>query len=192
MARVKLRKNSEAEKRISLALNALHSDKNLSIRAAGRKYGVPRTTLTNRYYDRAKPKTEVHVQQQLLTAEEEIAIERWISRLDDIGIPPKVSHLYQIVTSILRKRDTTNTPADVGHHWITRFLNRHPNNAYRYSSRIENERAAAGKPETINSFFNRLTEVWSRYHILPKDTYNMDEKGFAIGQGTKQSKVLVR
>lgn len=74
MPRFKLRQDSEAEKRISLVLNLLYNEER-SIRAAGRKYGVPKTTLTNWYYGRAKPKTEAHIEQQLLTVEEENAIE---------------------------------------------------------------------------------------------------------------------
>lgn len=192
MPRVKYRQDSEAERNITLALDALRSDKTPSIGAAGKRYGVPSTTLTNRYYGRAKPKREAHLQQQLLTLEEETAVERWIGRLDDIGIPPMVQHLHEIVLAILCNRPSGISDPKVGRHWISRFLNRHPDIAYRYSSRIENERAAAGKPGTRNSFFNRLTKVRSRYHIQPEDTYNMDEKGYAIGQGNKQNTVLVR
>lgn len=178
MPRVTIRQASKAEQKIQHALNALNENPNLSVSAAGRRYGVPKTTLANRYRGRTKPRWEAHTQQQLLTPEEESAVEGWIKRLDDIGIPPKVSQLYQIVTSILRKRNSPsstenrpgNTHTHVGDHWISRFLDRHPDIAYRYSARIENERAAAGKPETINSLFDRLSEVRSRYKILPKDT----------------------
>lgn len=192
MPRVKLRQDSEAEQHITLALDALHGDKTLPICAAGKRYGVPRATLTNRYYGRAKPKPEAHVQQQLVTFEKETAVERWIGRLDDIEIPPMVQYLHEIVLAILRKRPSSISDPEVCHHWIPRFLNRHPDIAYRYSAQIENECGAAGKPETINSFLNRLTEVQSQYHIQLEDTYNMDEKGYAIGQGTKQNKVLIR
>lgn len=105
-----------------------------------------------------------------------------------------VRHLHDIVLAILRNRTPTETHSNlrVGDYWIARFLNRHPEIAYRYSARSENEHAAAGKPETSNFFFNRLPEVRSRHHIAPKDIYNMDEKGYVIGQGSKQTKVLVR
>lgn len=103
-----------------------------------------------------------------------------------------VRHLHDIVLAILCNRTPTETHSNlrIGDYWITGFRNRHPEIADRYSAPIENERAAAGMPETINFFFNRLSEVWSRYHIPPEDTYNMDEKGYAIGQGSKQTKVL--
>lgn len=197
MPKVAIRQTSETEQQIQDALSALNKDPSLSSSATGRKYGVPKTTSADRYRGKTKPWWDAHPQQQSLAPEEESAIEGWVKRLDDIGIPPKVSNLYQIVASILRKRNlpspTPNqaTNTHLGEHWISRFLDRHTDIAYRYSARVENERAAAGKPETINSFFDRLSEVRSRHKILPGDTYNVDEKGFAIGQA-KQNKVLVR
>ena len=43
----------------------------------------------------------------------------------------------------------------------------------------------AGRPEGIQSFFNRLGEVRSRYHIPVEDVWNADEKGFALGVAKK-------
>lgn len=144
MPRIKPRQDSEAEERISHALDALHSDKNLSIRAAGRKYGVPSTTLTNRYHGRAKSKSEAHVDQQLLMVEEEKAIETWISRLGDAGILPRLSYLRQLAASIIQQRTPHESEVKIGEHWVARFLDRHPDLAHRYSTRIDNERASVG------------------------------------------------
>lgn len=91
MPKITARQASTAERRIQHAIAALDRDLNLSISTAGRQYGVPKTTLANRSRGRTKSRQEAHIHQQLLTLEEEIAVERWINRLDDIEIPPKVS-----------------------------------------------------------------------------------------------------
>lgn len=125
--------------------------------------------------------------------EEENAIQALIGRLDDIGIPPKLSYLYQMAVSIICQRSFSElgSKVKIGEHWLTHFLNRHPNLAYRYAARIDNEWAFEGNRETVNHYFNRLSAIRSRFHITPDNTWNADEKGFAIGQA-KQCKVLLR
>ena len=93
-----------------------------------------------------------------------------------------------MVAPLVRKRatDTTTIP---GQHWITRFLDRHPTIASRFASHIDQEREVAGKPEGIQSFFNGLGEVRSRYHIVVEDIWNADKKGFALGVA-KEGKVV--
>lgn len=97
-----------------------------------------------------------------------------------------------MAVSIICQRSSSELGSEVkiGEHWLTRFLNRHPNLAYRYAASIDNERASARNPESINYYFNRLSEIQSRFHITPDNTWNADEKGFAIEQ-TKQCKVLL-
>jgi len=89
-----------------------------------------------------------------------------------------------MVAALLRKRATATTTIP-GQHWITRFLDRHPTIACRFAGRIDQEREVAGRPEGIQSFFNQLGEVRSRYHIAVEDVWNADEKGFALGVAKK-------
>ncbi|RPB06786.1 hypothetical protein P167DRAFT_478030, partial [Morchella conica CCBAS932] len=41
----------------------------------------------------------------------------------------------------------------------------------------------ANNPKVIKDFFKKLHELIRKHHILPENTYNMDEKGFLMGQG---------
>ena len=113
----------------------------------------------------------------------------WIKRLDQIGIPLRLAHVRDMVTVLVRKRSTTSTGITIGQHWITRFLNRHPEISARIATRIDHQRQVGGKPEGIKSFFDRLCEVRSRYRIQAEDIWDADEKGFALGMA-KGGKVL--
>jgi hypothetical protein len=189
MGRVNSRADSEHEARLLYALEALQKDKTLSLRAAALKYGVSRTTLTNRRDKGTGPRNQAHTDQQLLSEEEEDELQRWVEKLDDSGIPPRLSHLHSMVVAI-RQRNGSRVTA-IGDHWISRFLTRHPTLATRFAGRINQERDAGTRPASIESFFNRLSEVKSRYQIQPMDMWNADEKGFAIGVA-KKAKVLCR
>jgi len=89
-----------------------------------------------------------------------------------------------MVAALLRKWVTATTTIP-GQHWITRFLDRHPTIASHFAGHIDQEREVAGKPEGIQSFFNWLGEVRSRYQIAVEDIWNADEKGFALGVAKK-------
>jgi hypothetical protein len=194
MGKISARKTDTKEIRIGLAIEAT---KTLSIRRAAAKYGVPRSTVQDRLKGTKSP-SESKAKYQTLTAEEEKEIVRWIERLDDMAIPPRAIHVYQMVGAILAKRPADPTvPANkkpkgmIGKHWISRFLDRHPQLASHFAGRIDNQRVVAGQPAGIQSFFNRLGEVRSRRKITLSNTYNAYEKGFTIGQA-KKGKVICR
>jgi len=151
-------------------------------------YGVSKTTLGNRFFERAKPRNQAHVTQRLLTEEEEIELVKWTQRSDKIGIPLRLTHLHEMVAALLWKQATGTTTIPC-QHWIIRFLDRHPTIASCFAGRIDQEREVAGKPDGIQSFFNRLGEVRSRYHIAVEDIWNADEKDFALGV-SKKGKVI--
>jgi len=157
MPKVKPRSDLEYKTRLDKAIEALNKPNPISIRSAAGMYGVSKTTLGNRFFERAKPRNQAHVTQQLLTEEEEIELVKWTQRLDKIGIPSRLTHLHEMVAALLRKRATSTTTIP-GQHWITRFLDRHPTIASRFAGRIDQEREVAGKPDGIQSFFNQLGE----------------------------------
>ena len=60
----------------------------------------------------------------------------------------------------------------------------------RYSQPLDKERAAATDPAIIQRWFTLINDVIKEYQIKAGDTYNMDEKGYALGIGGK-AKVVV-
>jgi len=191
MSKARLRTDSDYESRIQHALTTLKSEPTLSIRAAAVRFGVPRSTLRDRHFGKSQPRNQAHKKQQLLTEEEENEVVAWIERLDHIGIPPRLSHIHDMVAVIVKGHEEWEK-ATVGKHWISRFLDRHIEIASRLASRIDCQRESAAQPASIKSFFDRLGEVKSRYHISADDIWNVDEKGFAIGIGKKGKVVCKR
>lgn len=62
--------------------------------------------------------------------------------------------------------------------------------ATRYASPIDYDRTLAANEEQIRRYFYLFKETKERYQIHDDDTYNMDEKGCAMGLIGK-SKVVV-
>ncbi|KAA8902543.1 hypothetical protein FN846DRAFT_908518 [Sphaerosporella brunnea] len=102
MGEIKARKTDTKDVRVGLAIEAT---KTLSIRCAAAKYA----------------------KYQTLPPEEEAEIIRWIERLDDMSMPPRAIHVYQMVATILAKRPSDPTVPDnknpkglIGKRWLAR------------------------------------------------------------------------
>ena len=125
--------------------------------------------------------------EQKLTPEEEQTIEDWIIRLHDWGWPPKVHQTRHLANELLRLKGCKD---GVGPNWAQRFLSRHPNIKSAWIPPLEKERANAEDPVIIQGWFDKYSEIKEEKNILEEDIYNMDEKGFMIGEIGKQ-KALV-
>lgn len=75
--------------------------------------------------------------------------------------------------------------------WITRFLDRHADillNAW--TTPMEAGRHHADSSEKYRVYFELLHSKMAEYDVLPENTYNMDEKGFAIGVTGKTKRIF--
>ncbi|KAH8144406.1 uncharacterized protein LAJ45_11606 [Morchella importuna] len=150
-------------------------------------YGVSEATL-RRHIKKPNHKTleEIHQDQQLLTpAEEEALVERLLF-LDDFCVPADRTLFYSLANNLLRRRKTTNpdeTLPTLGKNWIYRFLGRHPECPYVLTKTIGTNRANAYSWDVMDDFFWKLRKAIEKYEIGPKNTYNLDEKGFIMGIG---------
>ena len=69
----------------------------------------------------------------------------------------------------------------VGIHWVDRFVQRHPDELIsRWTTGIDNSRHKADSGRTYSLYFDLLREKIEQYHVEPRHTYNMDEKGFML------------
>ena len=190
MARIKrraLHAESDREHAIQLAIDMVgtvdksarkKSVKKVSIRGAAEAHGIPFSTL----YDRIRGVTtnrKSHTKQQLLSPTDEKAVIRWIKDLEQAGFPPRMDHVRQAATLIAGKPPGTN--------WITRFLNRHPELAARFTTTMDKDRIHASTPQIIRKHFKDLKEVLKG--VENQDIWNMDEKGFLMGLA-KRLKVI--
>jgi len=91
------------EARIALAIQALHTSKEMSIQRTASIYNVPEATLQHRIKGHtAKPKTRNSRHQLTLSKEETLV--RYILNLDTQGFPPQISSVEDMANSLLAMR----------------------------------------------------------------------------------------
>jgi len=79
----------------------------------------------------------------------------------------------------------------LGKHWVSNFLKRHPKLAAKYGARLDRQRAFANNLPTLRDYFCKLQRLIRKHNFRPEDMYNMDQKGFIIGYSSK-AKVICR
>jgi len=67
--------------------------------------------------------------------------------------------------------------APLGHRWIDRFLNRHPEVKTKPSNPLEEERARGSTKEAYDDFFQRLDFQIKSKGVVSMNIANMDEYG---------------
>ena len=71
----------------------------------------------------------------------------------------------------------------IGKDWVRRFLGRHPELlSVRPRSMIDAVRVVGTSSKCLRQWFIDLNETITKFNIKPKNIYNMDESGFAIGE----------
>ena len=179
------RKRAQREDTIRKALKAVQTinkdgKPEMTLREASKAFGIPFSTLQG-WWKSAKPHFIAHQNQQILTVTDEKAIVRWIQSLENCGFPPKVEHVHQAAELIAKM--------EVGANWITRFLNRHPLLAVKFTSPMERARLEAGSPSIVRDYFAKLGQAIKAKDIKDPEVYNMDKRGFLMGLA-QSSKVI--
>jgi len=85
-----------------------------------------------------------------------------------------------MVQSLLRDRNCSDQG---GEHWLNRFLGRHPDLDSKVGRCLDKERALATDLDSFKKHLDRFYHIRCRFHVRDEDTWNTDEKGFAIGLG---------
>ncbi|KAH0608756.1 uncharacterized protein H6S33_001890 [Morchella sextelata] len=189
MPRLKGKKWEEREKLIEKAMTHYRESGNsASLRISAETFGISWSTLRDRL-NGEQNRREANRTQQLLNEDEEGCIVRWCQRMDDWGFPLRLSLVKELAAYLVSKRKGPGHK--LGQHWLGRFLDRNPELSSRFSGRLDRQRAVTNNQELLRDFYKKLKEVTAKYDVLPKDTYNMDEKGFMIGMCAKV-KVICR
>jgi hypothetical protein len=189
MPQIKFRPDTvNIEERYKKALDGLQNGTFSSLSEAAQAYSLSKSSLGHRKNGR-QSRQKAHEDQQLLSPAAERAVVRWCTQLDDYGFPPRLDILLQLVRSLVTKEQ--GLEQDIGKNWITRFLNRHPEVAAKYASRIDRQRAYASNPRTVQDHFNKLGKVIRAHNIRPRGITNCDEKGIIMGYSSK-TKVITR
>ena len=165
-----------AEARVILALEAMKSDKKLSLRAAAKHYDVPPMTLCHRRAGRPA-RRDTSPNSRKLTKLEEEAIVQYILELGTRSFPPRLRDVEDMANQLLRVRDAL----PVGVNWASNFIKRRPELRTRYCRKYDYQRAKCEDRKAIGEWFDLVRNVKAKYGILDDDTYNFNETSFMIG-----------
>ena len=136
------------EGRLSLAIDALKTQKTKDLRSTARLYDVSKSTLQRRL-NGTIPASEAGIARRKLTPTEESVLRSWIFSLERRGVPPRPHMLGEMANILLAERDLTKTPKKVGANWVTSFLKRNPDIQVKFARRLTYSRALCEDPVII-------------------------------------------
>lgn len=153
MGRISNKDKAEFEQRITNAKRDLRTGKITDIRTAAIVHSLAYTTLQNRLKG-AGTRQEARIEQQILTPFEELAIKKWIFRLDDWGFPPRHQYVKDMALDFLHSHGVQHPV--LGKNWITWVLSRHHDLASKFSTRLDKQRAYANNPDILKDFYEKV------------------------------------
>jgi DDE superfamily endonuclease/Tc5 transposase DNA-binding domain len=155
--------------------------------AAARYFDIPYKRFIARLQGRL-PRTARPATYSRLADHEEKAIIQFMDAIDSMGMPGNKYTIQTTANYLLRMRGDLNP---VSRNWTTRFLARHSTTLrVKKDSPKDVERAAAEDPVAINSWLQDFNSKCERLGIQPEDLWNMDETGFRIGIGKRQTVIV--
>ena len=157
------------ERQIQLALQAMHTDQNLSIRQAAKIYNVPRSTLTFRVRGRVARVDTTPKSRNLDSLEEDIIVREILDR-DLRGFPPR----YCDVEDMANRLRTARIASRVGKRWASNFVKRQPQLRTRFTRPCDYQRALCEDPKVTENWFRLVRNTITKYGIT----------GFLMGQIT--------
>jgi predicted HicB family RNase H-like nuclease len=154
-----------------------------SYREVANQFGVDCTTLSRRHQGASRSRAATSQQQQLLKPQQEEELVRYIERCTERGLPP-TREMVRNFASAVAKWDASDA-------WVTRFLHRHKVDlTTKWSAGIDRNRHQADSHGKYNLYFQLLYRKIQEYNVEPRNTYNMDEKGFFVGITTRSKHVF--
>ncbi|PQE08069.1 DDE superfamily endonuclease protein [Rutstroemia sp. NJR-2017a WRK4] len=166
----------DKERRINLAIAAIRSVPPLSVRKAGRIYGIPRSTLALRMAGR-QPQSETTLRVRRFSVIEEDIIVQYVLDLDSRGFPPSLSTVEDMANHLVALKGERH----VGKHWVEHFLNRCTELKTCFNRVYDYKRALNEDPALISKWFELFKSTKDEYGILDDDVWNFDETGFMMG-----------
>ena len=132
------------EERIKLALQALKSSQELSVRRAAVVYKVPETTLRRRRAGTQSTR-DTHPKSSALTKAEEQTLVQYIKKLDAQVLAPTLRCVEDMANQLRAARDAK----PVGPHWASNFVKREPGLKSRMTRRRDRQRVLCSNPADI-------------------------------------------
>lgn len=164
-----------------------------SLRGVAREFNLSEATLRRRLSTAATWK-KPHNSQSKLSEAEEVAICKYIDRLDYVNLAVKPCHIADAASRIIFERSSITEQQrlqPLKTLWATRFIRRHNYHKGRRSA-LSADRAAAEELERVQEYFQKLKAQVEEGGLQPQDIWNMDETGFRLGVGSNDVIVTKR
>jgi hypothetical protein len=123
------------------------------------------------------------INKQKLHPQQKHDLVEYINILTEKFLPPTREMTRRFAAEIAHKH--------VGDGWVTRFIERNKDHFIsKWTKGIDPVRHHADSEAKYDQYFDLLHEKITQYEVEPAHTYNMDEKGFAIGVIGKQKRIF--
>ena len=150
-----------------------------------KKHGVGRSTLSRAHRLNQVPRRVANENQQKLSNQQELDLVKYIEELSARHLPP-TRHMIQNFASSVASQPCSDS-------WVKRFLHRHRDRlTLQWTTGMDSNRHNAESQCKYQLYFEVLQQKITQYDIAPENTYNMDEKGFAIGVLGRTKRVFSR
>ena len=170
---------------IEAALADLRLQDQPNISATAKCYNVNRSTLSKRFNGVQQSKEEGYELQRLLSNAQSNALIKYINTLTERGLPPTNAMVRNFAADIAGRQP--------GPHWMSRWLKAHSKELKSgYLTPIDSSRKRSKSAYYYALYFELLARKIAQYEVEPEDTYNMDEKGFLLGQLLKVRRIFSR
>jgi hypothetical protein len=156
-----------------------------SVQKVADKHGVWRSTMQRRMDGQIVPRTEHTTNTRKISPQQEDELVLYIESLTARGLPPTRAMIQNFASDIARER--------VSESWVSRFLVRHNDSLTpRWTDEMDRDRHQADLGHRYKAFFKELYDQITRHEIEPRQSYNMDEKGFLLGRIRKSKRIFSR
>ena len=150
-----------------------------------KKHGVARSTLSRAHRRVQVPREVMTPNSRKLNDQQETDLINYIERLTARHLPPTRAMVRNFASAV------ASTPCS--DKWVTRFLRRHRNRlTSQWATGMDSNRHNAESGHKYESYFKLLQQKITEYDLEPEHTYNMDEKGFAIGVLGRSKRIFSR
>jgi len=151
---------SKVENRIQQAIVKLNGEIKPNITAVAREFEVLMHRLRARFQGRQSRQDRPPTNRKLSEDQEE-GLCQYLTRLDEIGIAPRYSHLNKYANSILARShdDPTSSPPTVSAAWTQRFLKQHSEFHLRKQKTLDINRKSAHHFDDIKEWFQRYQDI---------------------------------
>ncbi|GFR59803.1 tigger transposable element-derived protein 6-like protein [Elysia marginata] len=166
---------------LEAAISAVRS-KEMGLRQAAKRYGIPVTTLSNKVNGKTPL---VYEPPKLLTNQEEDRLAKWLREMAAVAFGQTIGYIRAKVKAIIALRGGSTRIEDnlPSHAWVYRFFQRHPDLTLRTPMSFGKERALV-TATTIDDWFKlvkqHLDSVDPDLLTDPSRLFNCDESGFSF------------